>query len=59
MAYDALMCHNISSFARETKLDEWVTRATIFDSLTDTVSFFPVKLFLLEAFRSLVPCDEL
>jgi hypothetical protein len=51
------MCHNVSSFAREPKLDEWVARATIFDSLTDTVSFFPVRLFLLETFYSLIPCD--
>jgi CTP synthase len=57
--YYALMCHNISSFAPETKLDEWVARATIFDSLTDTVSFIPVKLFLLETFYSLIPCDKL
>ncbi|GJN18372.1 hypothetical protein PR202_gb05527 [Eleusine coracana subsp. coracana] len=28
---------NLESFAREPKLDEWVARATIFDSLTDTV----------------------
>ncbi|XP_062205503.1 uncharacterized protein LOC133907458 isoform X2 [Phragmites australis] len=28
---------NLESFAREPKLDEWVTRATIFDALQDTV----------------------
>ncbi|TVU35937.1 hypothetical protein EJB05_17844, partial [Eragrostis curvula] len=28
---------NLESFSGEPKLDEWVTRATIFDSLTDTV----------------------
>ena len=50
--------YNISSIAREPKLDEWVARATILDTLHDTVSVFSsVSPFLEEIFSSLVPCN--
>jgi CTP synthase len=47
---------NLDSFARGPKLDEWVARATLFDALQDTVSFFLLQFSHL-VFLFLVPID--
>lgn len=52
VCWQLIFVYNISSIAREPKLDEWVARATIFDGLQDTVSIFsPVCLLLSDFFN--------